>query len=166
MRKTILAGCALLACASVTQAQGTSAWAYFESDDAPLQAGLVSPDGGQLILKCDAPGSRSVFAVIVSPQTLRPSTDRPQVRSLWLRWDGGNREELRWRYYDQSLMALNTSRDRNLPQFLADMADADQLEVRFDPADGQPFSINFTVTGARDAVARVFESCEDDNPLE
>lgn len=165
MRKMIAAGTMLLAMGSAGQAQDTSAWAYFESDDAPLQAGVVSPDGGQLILKCDEPGSRSVFAVIVAPQALRPSTDRPQVRSLWLRWDGGNREELRWRYYDTSVMALNTSRDRNLPPFLTDLADADQLEVRFDPADGQPFSINFTVSGARDAIGRVFESCEDDNPL-
>lgn len=166
MRTKILAGAALLACASVSQAQGTSAWGYFETDGAPLQAGLVSPDGGQLILKCDEPGDGSVFAVIVAPQRLRPSTNRPQVRSLWLQFDGGSREEFRWRYYEQSVMALNTSRDRNLEPFLREIVEADTLNVRFDPADGQPFAINFTVTGARDAIDRVFESCEDDNVLD
>lgn len=166
MYKTFAAGAALLACASVTQAQGTSAWGYFEADGAPLQAGLVSPDGGQLILKCDEPGDGSVFAVIVSPQRLRPSTTRPQVRALWLTFDGGNREEVRWRYYEQSVMALNTRRDRNLEPFLREMVGADTLEVRFDPADGQPFSINFPVSGAREAIDRVFTSCEDDNVLD
>lgn len=166
MRTKIVAGAALLACASVTQAQGTSAWGYFEEEGAPLQAGVVSPDGGQLILKCDEPGDGSVFAVIVAPQRLRPSTNRPQVRALWLQFDGGNREEVRWRYYEQSVMALNTRRDRNLEPFLREMVDADTLNVRFDPADGQPFAINFTVTGARDAIDRVFESCEDDSVLD
>lgn len=166
MRKTFVAGAALLACASVTQAQGTSAWGYFEAEGAPLQAGLVSPDGGQLILKCDEPGEGSVFAVIVAPQRLRPSTNRPQVRALWLQFDGGNREEVRWRYYEQSVMALNTSRDRNLEPFLRELVDADTLNVRFDPADGQPFSINFTVSGARDAIDRVFASCGDESVLD
>lgn len=166
MRNKFLAGAVLLACASVAQAQGTSVWGYFETDDAPLQAGVVSPDGGQLILKCDEPGDGSVFAVIVAPQRLRPATDRPQVRSLWLQFDGGNREELRWRYYEQSVMALNTSRDRNLEPFLRQMVEADTLDVRFDPADGQPFSISFTVSGARDAIDRVFASCEDDSVLD
>lgn len=166
MRTKFLAGTAMLACASVSQAQGTSAWGYFETEGAPLQAGLVSPDGGQLILKCDEPGDGSVFAVIVAPQRLRPSTTRPQVRSLWLQFDDGNREEVRWRYYEQSVMALNTRRDRNLEPFLREMVEADTLNVRFDPADGSPFGINFTVTGARDAIDRVFESCEDESVLD
>jgi hypothetical protein len=156
----------LVACAGMAQAQGASAWGYFEADGAPLQAGVVSPEGGQLILKCDEPGEGSVFAVIVSPQPLRPSTTRPQVRALWLQFDDGNREEVRWRYYDTSVMALNTRRDRNLEPFLRNMVDADQLEVRFDPADSQPFNISFTVTGAREAIDRVFESCEDDSVLD
>lgn len=162
----MIAAAALVACAGAAQAQTSSAWAYFESDNAPLQAGVVSPQGGQLILKCDEPGEGSVFAVIVSPQQLRPSTTRPQVRALWLQFDDGNREEVRWRYYDQSVMALNTRRDRNLGPFLREMVDADRLEVRFDPADSQPFNISFTVTGARDAIDRVFESCEDESVLD
>ncbi|WAT16684.1 hypothetical protein OZN62_06935 [Aurantiacibacter sp. MUD11] len=166
MRTKLIAGIAIAACAGVAQAQGASQWGYFEADGQPLQAGVVSPDGGQLILKCDDTGEGSVFAVIVSPQRLRPSTTRPQVRALWLQFDGGNREEVRWRYYETSVTALNTRRDQTLEPFLRDMVEADQLTVRFDPADSQPFSINFTVTGAREAIDRVFESCEDESIID
>lgn len=166
MQTKVLLATALAACAAAAQAQGNSAWAYFQPEGAPLQAGVVSPDGGQLILKCDEPGRGSVFAVIVSSERLRPSTTRPQVRSLWLRFDDGNREEVRWRYHEQSVLALNTRRDRNLEPFLRELVNADKLEVRFDPDGIPPFNITFTVTGARDAIDRVFESWEDENVLD
>ena len=166
MRTRVMIAAGLAVCAGMAQAQGGSAWGYFEADGVPLQAGVVSPDGGQLILKCDEPGDGSVFAVIVSPERLRPTTRRPQVRSLWLQFDDGNREEVRWRYYEQSVTALNTRRDRNLEPFLRELVEADRLEVRFDPDGTPPFNIGFTVTGARDAIDRVFESCEDDNVLD
>lgn len=165
MRIGLVAATAVVAVAGAAQAQRGSAWGYFETDGAPLQAGLTSPEGGQLILKCDETGDNSVFAVIVSPQELRPSTTRPQVRSLWLQFDGGNREEVRWRYYESSVMALNTRRDRNLMPFLEQMVDAENLEIRFDPEDTQPFNITFNVSGAREAIERVFESCEDTSGL-
>ena len=160
-----VAGIAALAAPSQSSAQ-SSAWAYFEPDGAPLQAGVQSADGGQLILKCDETGEGEVFAVVVSPSRLRPSTNRPQVRSLWIRFDDGPRKEERWRYYEQSVTALNTSRDQTLVDFLNGMADANMVEIRLEPADGPPFEVNFQINGARDAIARVFESCEDENFVE
>lgn len=159
------AGIAALAIPVATSAQ-SSAWGYYEPDDEPMQAGVQSSDGGQLILKCDDTGKGEVFAVVVSPNRLRPSTNRPQVRSLWIRFDDGPRKEERWRYYEQSVTALNTSRDQTLVDFLNGMADANMVEIRLEPADGPPFELNFQVTGARDAIARVFESCEDENFVE
>lgn len=166
MRMKVMAAALMLAAGSAAHGQGASQWGYFEADGAPLQAGLVSPEGGQLILKCDERGEGSVFAVIVSPERLRPSTRRPQVRSLWLQFDNGSRDEFRWRYYEQSVMALNTRRDRNLEPFLRELVEADRLSVRFDPDGTPPFNISFTVTGARAAIDRVFESCEDENVLD
>lgn len=160
MKTYFLPGLALAALAGPAAAQDSS-WAYFEPDGAPIQAGVQSANGGQLILKCDETGSNSVFAVIFSPTRLRPATDRPQVRSLWLRYDGGNREEVRWRYYDQTVTALNTRRDNNLEPFLRDLVDASELEVRLEPTDGAPVELNFQVAGSRDAINRVFESCGD-----
>ncbi len=140
-----------------------SAWAYYEPEDQPMQAGVQSANGGQLILKCDERGQGKVFAVIFSPSRLRPPSNQPQVRSLWLRYDDGPREEVRWRYYDQTVLALNTRRDNNLEQFLNDLVDAATLEIRLDPTDGAPVELNFPVAGAREAIERVFESCEDTN---
>ena len=166
MRTTAVIAVALAACAGMAQAQNTSTWAYFEPDDAPLQAGVVSPEGAQLILKCDEPGRRSVYAVIVSPTPLRGSTTRPEVRSIWLTFDAGNRREFRWNYYESSVVAMNSRRDRNLAPFLHNLVEAEALEVRFDPEDAQPFNVDFAVTGARDAIDRVFESCEDESVLD
>ncbi len=165
MRLIITAAALAALLALPAQAQDSS-WAYFGGDGAPLQAGVQGPEGGQLILKCDEPGANEVFAVIFSPTRLRPSTTRPQVRSLFLRFDEGNRIEVRWRYYEQTVLALNTRRDRNLEPFLRDLVDAENLEVRLDPADGTPFELNFHVAGAREAIDRVFSSCEDDNVLD
>jgi hypothetical protein len=154
-----------LAMASGAQAQESS-WAYFEPEGAPMQAGLQSANGGQLILKCDETGEDKVFAVIFSPSRLRPPSNQPQVRALWLRYDDGPREEVRWRYYDQTVLALNTRRDSNLGPFLNDLVDATNLEIRLDATDGAPVELNFAVAGAREAIARVFESCRDTNVVE
>lgn len=162
MRTLLLAGAVLACLGGSVQAQET-AWAYFEPENGPMQAGVQSPNGGQLILKCDERGEDKVFAVIFSPSRLRPPSNQPQVRSLWLRYDEGPREEVRWRYYDQTVLALNTRRDNNLGQFLADLVDATTLEIRLDPTDGAPVELNFPVAGAREAIARVFESCGDTN---
>lgn len=142
-----------------------SAWGYFEAEGQPLQAGVVTADGGQLILKCDKQGRNSVFAVVVSPRRLRPASDGPQVRSIWLTYDGGPRREDRWRYNETTVLALNTSRDRTLVQFLRDLADAQNLQMRLEPTDGLPFNLEFRVAGAREAIGRVFESCKDQTVL-
>ena len=166
MNKFPASGLALLLIATGAQAQvapAESAWAYFEPEGAPMQAGVQSADGGQLILKCDERGEDKVFAVIASPSRLRPPSNQPQVRSLWLRYDGGTRQEVRWRYYDQTVLALNTRRDNNLAQFLNDLVGATNVEIRLDPTDGAPVELNFPVAGAREAIARVFESCGDTN---
>lgn len=169
MNRYTIAGAVLASIAAVSAAAQdapASQWGYYEPEGAPMQAGVASPEGGQLILKCDERGEDTVFAVIVSPSRLRPPSDRPQVRSIFLRFDGGSREEFRWRYYDTSVTAINANRDSTLQPFLNSMADANTLEVRLDPTDGAPVELNFPVTGARDAFRRIFESCGDTNFVE
>jgi len=166
MTRFLVSAIALTAMAGGAKAQDAaadSAWAYFEPEGGLMQAGVQSANGGQLILKCDEAGEDKVFAVIFSPSRLRPPSDTPQVRSVWLRYDDGPREEVRWRYYDQTVLALNTRRDNNLAQFLNDLVAANNVEIRLDPTDGAPVELNFPVAGARDAIARVFESCGDTN---
>ncbi len=164
MRLAMLAmGAAALATAAHAQ---DSAWAYFEGEGGLLQAGVQAAGGEQLILKCDETGDGEVFAVIFTPTRLKPPSARPQPRDVRMRFDGGRVEEDSWRYYEQTVMALNTRRERQLPPFLINLADANDLEVVLDPVDGSVIEINFQVTGARDAIGRVYESCQDDkNPL-
>lgn len=162
MRNIAIGLGAITLLAGAAQAQ-TSQWAYFEGEDGLMQAGIQASGGEQLILKCDEKGDGEVFAVIYTPSRLKPPSSRPQPRDIRLRFDDNAPIQESWRYYEQTALALNTRRDRQLPDFLRPMADANTLEVLLYPVDGSPIEVNFTVTGAREAAARVFESCEDGN---
>jgi hypothetical protein len=143
-----------------------SAWAYFEGANGLMQAGVQNAEGAQLIFKCDESGANTVYAAIFSPSRLRPPGPRPTVRPLSLRFDDGPRDTFTWRYYDQTVVAMNTRRDTTLPPFLADLVTATHLEVELQPVDGSPFQLEFDVAGAREAVERIFTSCGDNaNPL-
>ncbi len=171
MKRTLLtAGAALAMIGTAAAAQETAApasvWAYFEGEGGLMQAGVQNAEGAQLIFKCDEAGANTVYAAIFSPSRLRPPGDRPQVRPLFLRFDDGPRDNFTWRYYDQTVVALNTRRDSTLPPFVAELVNADHLEVELQPVDGSPFQLDFDVTGAREAINRIFESCGDSaNPL-
>lgn len=165
MHKLLIGMGVAVAMAGTAQAQNSS-WAYFEGEGGLLQAGVQGAGGEQLILKCDERGDGEVFAVIFTPTRLKPPSSRPQPRDVRMRFDEGSPFVDSWRYYEQTVMALNTRRERQLPEFLIELADANELEVVLDPVDGSPVEVNFTVTGAREAVARVYESCGDgSNPL-
>jgi hypothetical protein len=152
--------------ASAQDAAPQSVWAYFEGENGLLQAGVQTAEGQQLILKCEQRGDGTVAAVIYSPDRLKAPGVRPQPRPIRMRFDGGSSEIVTWPYFEQTAMALNTRREQQLPPFLVDLADANVLEVMLDPVDGGPIEINFQVAGARDAIARVYESCADgNNPL-
>jgi hypothetical protein len=142
-----------------------SAWAYFESDGL-MQAGTVTADGDQLILKCDERGDGTVAAVFFSTGQLKQPGSRPIPRDIRLRFDNGAPRTVVWPYYEQTAIAMNTRRERQLPEFLGWLADANRLEAQFDPVDGGPITLEFAVSGARDAIARVYEACGDStNPL-
>lgn len=166
MQKHLIAASAAIVLAAGAAHAQSSQWAYFEGEGGLLQAGVQGAGGEQLILKCDETGDGEVFAVIFTPTRLKPPSSRPQTRDVRLRYDGGSPQEDSWRYYEQTAMALNSRRERRLPEFLRPLADADALEVLLYPVDGNVIEVNFTVTGAREAINRVFESCQDsDNPI-
>lgn len=154
---------------AAAQDQGSD-WAYFEADEETdgvrlMQAGVQTADGSQLILKCDKPGPGSVVAAIFVPEGIAPPSQRPPARTVRLRFDDGPVKEDAWRYYPQTAMASNTKRDRQLPRFLADLADAQKLNVMLDPVDGARVEVTFQTKGARDAIGRIYERCKDTNPL-
>lgn len=141
-------------------------WGYFEEANGAMTAGLQTADGRQLMLKCNAPGDRSVFAVIYTPAPLGAPSTRASVREITLQFDNGPPTSSRWRYFQFSAEAVNTRRDQELLPFIRQLADSRNLKVRLRPVDGAPQSLEFDVTGARQAINRVYESCRDStNPL-
>lgn len=174
MRKFTMAGCAMGlaagAAAGSAFAQEGSDWAYFEADTETrgvrlMQAGVQTANGSQLILKCDEPGQGTVVAAVFVPESIAPPSQRTPARPIRFRFDEGPVKEDAWRYYPQTAMAANTKRDRQLPRFIADLADAKKLKVTLDPTDGAPIEVTFAVNGAREAIGRIYDRCQDTNPL-
>ncbi len=164
MRYVMIA--AALAAAPAAAQEQTSAWQYFEPDGGPLQAGVVNPQGAQLILKCDKPGKGQVYAVVVTPEKLVPPSNQPFVtRALEMRFDAGATVDDRWRYYEQSVVAIDQKPTIALTRFLNGLANATKFHIRLNPERARYVEAEFDVTGARDAIGRVYASCQDQNPV-
>jgi hypothetical protein len=164
MRWTIMAF-ALAAAPAVAQ-DPVSTWQYYEPDGGTMQAGVVNAQGAQLILKCDKPGKGQVFAVVVTPEKQVPPSNQPFItRALEVRFDAEAPIEDRWRYYENSVVAIDQKPTIALTRFLNGLADASKLRVRTNPERARYVEAEFDVAGAREAIGRVYASCEDSNPL-
>lgn len=160
-----ITGLGLAAMAATVAAQDAApAWQYFEPEGAPMQAGSVSPDGAQLILKCDKPGKRTVYAVVVTKDRLVPPSSAPFVLDTEVRFDEKAPLQDRWRFYDNSAVAVNIGSSRALTRFITGLTDASKLRVRMNVERGRYVEVNFNVAGAKDAIDRVYASCQDDVP--
>ncbi len=166
MHKLVIGlGAATALAAGAAQAQG-SAWGYFEGENGLLQAGVGNAEGQQIIIKCDESGDNKVFAAIHSPTSLAGVRQRPPARDVKLQFDGGRIVDTRFRYHPNTAIALNNRRESVLSDLLGPMVDANEVTIWLDPEDGSEIRMSFTVTGARDAINRVFESCSDSaNPI-
>ena len=155
-----------LAAAPAAAQQQASPWQYFEPEGGTIQAGVVNAQGAQLILKCDKPGKGQVYAVVVTPEKLVPPSNQPFVtRALELRFDAGAPVEDRWRYYENSVVAIDQKPTIALTRFLNGLADASKFHIRMNPERARYVEAEFDVAGARDAIQRVYASCEDQSPL-
>jgi hypothetical protein len=164
----MLIGAALAAVSGAALAQDLPAtdWAYFEPEDGPLQAGVVAADGSQLILKCDKPGKRSVYAVVATNTSLAPpmSDDRYESHTVTLRMDENAPWNDNWRFNDRFAMAVDKGNTRALTRLLEKLRTADKVELRFKPNNGLQTIVNFGTAGAQDAIARVYAGCKDEVP--
>lgn len=159
-----LIGFGVAAMAAGVSAQDSS-WKYFEPESGPVQAGVVAADGSQLILKCDKPGKGAVYAVMVSTaQLVPPQRDGFTMRPIELRFDAEAPVDERWRFYEQSAVAIDKGSERTLTRFLADLTDATKVRLRLNPERGRWVEAEFDVAGAHEAIARVYESCKDQVP--
>jgi hypothetical protein len=156
---------ALLAVPAAAQNQA-SPWQYYEPAGGTLQAGVVNARGAQLILKCDKPGKGQVFAVVVTPEKQVPPSNLPFVtRALELRFDADAPIEDRWRYYENSVVAIDQKPTIALSRFLNELADSAKVLVRTNPERARYVEAEFDVTGAREAIGRVYTSCQDTSPV-
>jgi hypothetical protein len=160
-----------LAGTAASAQEATPEWQYYEDAEATnglLQAFVQSADGTQLIFKCDEKGRSKVFAVMFSPEKLAAPSRTFFLSKLTLRYDKGPPNDERWRYFDQTAMAVNAPGERSLKRFLEKVADAKQLDVTFERIDrngSKAIEASFNVEGAREAIGHVFKSCGDDSPL-
>jgi len=165
MRYLIL-GAALAATCGAAQAQDT-AWGFFEAPGGSNGAGVQAGNGAQLILKCDKPGKRSVYAVVVTPESLVPPTATApfQMRPIEVRFDAKGPVDERWRFYERSAVAIDQTQTKSLTRFLSGLADAQAVRLRMNPERARYVEESFEVAGAREAIAKVYELCQDDSPV-
>lgn len=164
MRYTMIA--VALAAVPAAAQEPASAWQYFEPEGGTLQAGVVNAQGAQLILKCDKPGKGQVFAVVVTPEKLVPPSNQPFItRALELRFDADAPIEDRWRYYENSVVAIDQKPTIALTRFLNELAEASKFHIRMNPERARYVEAEFAVGGAREAIGRVYASCGDTSPV-
>jgi len=166
MRYWILASA--LVASSAIAAEATPGWQFYQDPAATnglLQAFVQASDGTQLILKCDKAGKGSVYAVLVSTQRVANPRARFTMRPISVRYDGGEVNDERWRYFDNLVTAVNRPGEASLTRLLDKLAGAKLLEVRIDPEGRQnPDYTAFDVHGAGEAIDKVYASCMDTRP--
>lgn len=162
MRNWMIAA-AVTALATAAHGQ-TSVWGAFEAGESS-GVGVQSADGNQLMLKCDKKGPGQVYAVVVTKAPLAAPSSSFVMRPAWFQLDNRSPVEDSWRFYEKSAIAINKGTERSLSHLMVDLADAKKLQVRLSPGMREtPVTVNFDVTGAREAIAQVFESCGDSPP--
>ena len=164
MRKWIIGIGAAAIAAGASAQDAASKWAYFEPEGQPMQAGVVNAQGAQLILKCDKPGKKSVYVVMVNPEPLVPASRDPFILPTEVRFDDNAPNEDRWRFIGNSAMAMNARGQLALDRLMDGLPTASRLRLRMYLERGRTIEVSFDVAGAQDAINRVYESCKDDVP--
>ena len=156
-----------LAAISAPAAAQDSVWQFYEPEGSTLQAAVLAADGSQLILKCDKPGKRKVYAVVAVPTQLAPAKGAAgyESRPVTLTFDNNAPVKDQWRFNDKFAVAMNEVNLRTMTKFAEKLAGASKLNVIMEPFELSPYLTTFDVTGATDALAKVYESCKDESPV-
>ena len=135
----------------------TPAWQFYDPGNGTLQAFVIAADGTQLILKCDQPGKRKVFAVVVNNSSLAPplSDDKFESGPVMFRVDEGAPQNDNWRFNDKFAMAVNQGNVRSLTRLLEQIDGGNTVEVRLKPVGRTETALKFDVAGAREAIEKV-----------
>ncbi len=156
-----------LAALSVGAAAQNSAWGFFGGPGMASGAGVQAADGSQLLIKCDKPGKRSVFAVVVATTNLAaplPAT-KYESQPVTVRMDTGSPWDENWRFNDKFAMAVDQGNVRSLTHLLVKLADAKTMNIQLKPLNHSIYTTSFNVTGAKASIDKVYSDCADTNPL-
>jgi phosphoribosylformylglycinamidine (FGAM) synthase-like amidotransferase family enzyme len=158
----------VLAALSASAGAQDSAWGYFDAGAGPASgAGVQAKDGSQLLIKCEKPGKHEVYVVIAATSNLAAPLpeNRFESRAVTLRMDSNAPWDDNWRFNDKFAMAVDKGNDRSLTRLLAKLDGAKALQVQLRPFKAAPVLIDFNVSGSHDTIARVYQACQDDNPV-
>jgi hypothetical protein len=171
MRYSLAAGLAVAVSAvAVAQDQPAgeapaSGWQTFEDDSGRSGALVKADNGSQIVIKCDKSGRREVHAMILSSNDkLAVPNDRPISRPIRFQFDGKSPSTENWRFYETYAMASGKTGDRALARFVVNLRNASNVRTILSTGIGPDVDITFDVTGAREAIAHVYEACGDNAP--
>src|SRR4051812_4310843 len=166
MRFSILMGAVALAAVPAMAQDQASVWGFFDANGGS-GAGVAGPGGNQLMIKCDKPGKKEVYAIIVSSTKelgAASITTNPISRPIQFRFDGKPPVSDNWRFYPKSAAATGKTADRALPRFISSVAGAAKMDLILDTGLGAPVPMSFDVTGAGPAIKTVYDKCKDEMP--
>ena len=119
---------AAVAVASPLTAQQGSNWGYFEASGG-FGVGVQSPEGNQLMLKCDKPGKGSVYEAVASTVAMVPPASSSVIRPVKFRFDDKPPFDDRWRFYTHTAAAVDKGVERSLTHFMLELPKAKTVEI-------------------------------------
>jgi len=167
MRYSMIAAIALAAIPAASFAADPQ-WGYYSDEKVTkglLQAAVQSKDGEQLIFKCEKKGKGEVVAVLYSKSAFSAPATKYILRPVTVQVDKGRAMEQRWRYFGNTITAVDMKNERTLTTLLGEMEKGSELHIRVNPETGVSYEITFPVQGGKEAVSRVYESCGDTYPI-
>lgn len=155
---------ALLAAAPAAAQQGGN-WGYFEANGG-FGVGVQSPDGNQLMLKCDKPGKGEVYAAVATKISMVAPARSFVIRPVKFRFDDRPPFEDRWRFYTNTAAAVDKGTERSLTHFMLDLPKSRTVDLMlyWDSRNPIPLELKFNVDGAKAAIDQVFAKCQDTVP--
>ena len=107
-----------------------------------------------------------VVAVLFSKSAFSPPRNSYVMRPVTVQVDKGRAMEERWRYFGQTVTAVDMKNERSLTTLVGEMEKGTELHLRVNPESASSYEITFPIQGAHEALGRVYESCGDTYPVE
>lgn len=152
--------------AAVAQEQAAETpWQFFDGEGGMYGALVQSEDGSQVAIKCDKPGRKEVYAMILpATKKLAVANIRAITRPIRFQFDSRSPTTENWRIYETYASALGKTGDASLTRFITGLRNASAVKIRVDTGIGPDVDLAFDVSGARDAVTKVYTTCKDSPP--